>query len=368
MLISRSESPREDTVPARAQKQTEAQFENQERPFRVVPPAPSEAVSPEQVQTLLETLAASRQIEQALHLRVRQQAGVAELGRLALAGEPLGTLCIRAVEFLRDCLDTDYTVLTELLPEGDALIVRAISGWGPELLGRKMNASVQTQAGFCLARGEPIIMEDLSRETRFAGHAFFHDYGVVSGLSVPIAGRQRLFGTLCAHTRSKRVFTQDDVNFIQSLANVIAAAVEHNRENAEIGMQQAAIRALSTPVLKVRDRLLILPIIGPIDVKRARQLSQQLLDGIRTARARAVVIDITGVHAIDETAANSLVRAASAARLLGAQVILTGISTEIARTLGTLPVDLRVLVTKADLQSGIEEAEAILSARSGMGG
>jgi rsbT co-antagonist protein RsbR len=106
--------------------------------------------------------------------------------------------------------------------------------------------------------------------------------------------------------------------------------------------------------------MLILPLIGPIDAKRARQISEQLLSGIRAARARAAVIDVTGVGSMDEVAANSLVQTAEAARLLGAQVVLTGISTDVARTLSMLPVDVSGVLTLGDLQSGIEEAEKIV--------
>lgn len=124
--------------------------------------------------------------------------------------------------------------------------------------------------------------------------------------------------------------------------------------------QQAAIRELSTPVLQVRDRLLILPIIGGLDSQRARQLTQQLLSAIRESRARMVVIDITGVGMIDLTVANHLVQTVEAARLMGAQAIITGLSSEVAQTLVDLGVDLSMMQTVGDLQGGLEEAERLL--------
>jgi len=124
--------------------------------------------------------------------------------------------------------------------------------------------------------------------------------------------------------------------------------------------QQEAIRELSTPVLQVRERLLILPIIGVIDPQRARQLTEQLLRGIRTNRARVVVIDITGVAAMDSNVANHLVLTVEASRLLGATVIVTGLSPEIAQTLVNIGVDLTKMNTVGDLQGGIEEAERLL--------
>jgi rsbT co-antagonist protein RsbR len=124
--------------------------------------------------------------------------------------------------------------------------------------------------------------------------------------------------------------------------------------------QQEAIRELSTPVLQVREQLLILPIVGMIDSARARQLTEGLLRAIRNNRARVVVIDITGVPAVDSTVANHLVQTVDASRLMGATVIVTGLSPEIAQTLVTIGVDLTKMNTVGDLQGGIEEAERLL--------
>ena len=146
-------------------------------------------------------------------------------------------------------------------------------------------------------------------------------------------------------------------------ANRIAATVGvsfvHERERV-IRQQQVAIRELSTPVLKVREQLLILPIIGALDTARARQLTEQLLHGIRENRAKVVVIDITGVPAIDMAVANHLVQAIRASGLMGARVIITGLSANIAQTLVDLGVDLSMMQSVGDLQGGIEEAERLL--------
>ena len=143
------------------------------------------------------------------------------------------------------------------------------------------------------------------------------------------------------------------------IANTVAVGFVQERERV-IREQQEAIRELSTPVLKVRERLMILPIIGAIDPMRARQLTEQLLRGIRTNRAKVVVIDITGVAALDSTVANHLVQTVDASRLLGATIIVTGLSPEIAQTLVTIGVDLGKMNSVGDLQGGIEEAERLL--------
>jgi rsbT co-antagonist protein RsbR len=146
------------------------------------------------------------------------------------------------------------------------------------------------------------------------------------------------------------------------IANTVAVSFVEERERI-IREQQDALLELSTPVLQVRERLLILPIIGVLDEQRARQLTEQLLHGIRAHRAKLVVIDITGVPDVDATVANSLVNTVTASRLMGADVIITGLSSEIAQTLVTIGVDLSKMHTVGDLQGGIEEAERQLGFR-----
>jgi len=151
------------------------------------------------------------------------------------------------------------------------------------------------------------------------------------------------------------------------IANTVAVGFVEERERI-IRQQQEAIRELSTPVLQVRERLLILPIIGVIDPQRARQLTEQLLRAIRANRAKVVVIDVTGVAAMDSGVANHLVQTVEASRLLGATVIVTGLSPEIAQTLVTIGVDLSEMATVGDLQGGIEEAERLLADRAALPG
>jgi rsbT co-antagonist protein RsbR len=146
-----------------------------------------------------------------------------------------------------------------------------------------------------------------------------------------------------------------------SIAVTVGVSFVDERERI-IREQQEAIRELSTPVLQVRERLLILPIIGVLDTARARQLTEQLLAGIQKNRARVVVIDVTGVATIDLTVANHLVQAVEASRLMGASAILTGLSSGIAQTLVELGVDLGTMRTVGDLQGGLEEAERLLRA------
>jgi rsbT co-antagonist protein RsbR len=152
----------------------------------------------------------------------------------------------------------------------------------------------------------------------------------------------------------------DEHRQLKELQSVGRDITEQKRAEAELARQQEMIRELSTPVLPISEGLLILPLIGSIDTVRARQMTEQLLRSVRTNRARVVVIDVTGVATIDTAVANHLIQLAEAARLLGAQIILTGISRDIAQTLVSLGVNLGALRTVGDLRRGIEEAQLLL--------
>src|SRR4051812_37289210 len=182
-------------------------------------------------------------------------------------------------------------------------------------------------------------------------------------LGIVLLLRDVLARSLFAHYQSDPAVWDRILDAYEPAANRIAVTVGvsfvEERERV-IRQQQDAIRELSTPVLPVRERLLILPIIGRLDRERARQLTVQLLGGIRTHRAKVVVVDITGVPDVDESVADNLVRTVDASRLMGASVIITGLSPEIAQTLVTIGVDLSKMNTIGDLQGGLEEAERLL--------
>jgi rsbT co-antagonist protein RsbR len=182
-------------------------------------------------------------------------------------------------------------------------------------------------------------------------------------LGIVLLLRDVLARSLFVHYQDDRELLNRILDAYEPAANRIAVTVGvsfvQERERV-IREQQAAIRELSTPVLQVRDQLLILPIIGMLDSQRARQLTEQLLGAIQTNRAKVVVIDITGVATIDVTVADHLVQTVQASRLMGAKAIITGLSSGIAQTLVDLGVDLSMMQTVGDLQGGLEEAERLL--------
>jgi rsbT co-antagonist protein RsbR len=123
-----------------------------------------------------------------------------------------------------------------------------------------------------------------------------------------------------------------------------------------IRAQQAALAELSTPLIPLSERVLVMPLVGAVDSHRAQQVLTALLEGIAGSRAQVAILDITGVAIVDTQVANALIRAAQAVKLLGAQVVLTGIRPEVAQTLVGLGADLSGIITRSNLQSGIAYA------------
>lgn len=120
-----------------------------------------------------------------------------------------------------------------------------------------------------------------------------------------------------------------------------------------IEVQQAALRELSTPLVPLFAGVLAMPLIGTIDAARAEQILHTLLEGVAAQHARVAILDITGVRLVDAQVAEALLNAARAVRLLGTEVILTGIRAEVAQTLVHIGADLSDLTTRSTLQSGI---------------
>ncbi len=126
-----------------------------------------------------------------------------------------------------------------------------------------------------------------------------------------------------------------------------------------INTQNARLRELYTPIIPLYNGILASPLVGAIDAYRAGQVMESLLTGISQQQADVVIIDITGVPMVDTDVANYLLMATRAARLLGANIILVGISAEIAQTIVQLGADLSGITTRANLQAGIEYALAM---------
>jgi two-component sensor histidine kinase len=163
-----------------------------------------------------------------LRVRATQQEAVARLGERALTATDMQQFFNDAVAVIAEILNVTLVKILELVPGDAELMLRAAVGFDPELVGKAYVPTARdSQAGYTLAAGQPVIVENLATETRFSGAWLLHDHAAVSGISIPIAGRDgRAYGVLTAHTITRRKFSEYDVSFLSAIANVVAGAIQ----------------------------------------------------------------------------------------------------------------------------------------------
>ncbi|MGM0898776.1 MAG: RsbT co-antagonist protein RsbRA [Bacillota bacterium] len=125
-----------------------------------------------------------------------------------------------------------------------------------------------------------------------------------------------------------------------------------------VSLQKIALQELSASLIPVFDKVSVMPLVGTIDTERAKQIMENLLDGVVRHRAEVVLLDITGVPVVDTMVAHHIIQAADAVRLVGAKCMLVGIRPEIAQTIVTLGINLNDFTTTSTLQRGVEQALA----------
>jgi len=170
-----------------------------------------------------------------VHTRIRQQEIVAELGQQALETDGLDQLIETAVSAVAETLDVEYAKVLELSASGDGLFLRQGVGWRDGIVGTAIvPTDLGSQAGYTLLSEEPIIVDDLRTEDRFSGPELLINHNVVSGISVIIGSVEQPWGVFGVHTSEKRAFTEHDANFVQSVANVLASAIENTETRNEL--------------------------------------------------------------------------------------------------------------------------------------
>ena len=177
--------------------------------------------------------------------RRSQQAAVAELGRIALAGAGLQELSDATTRLLSENLGVEHAGVLELSAEGDYFLVTAGVGWRDGIVGRfRVGVGRESQSGFTLQSWAPVITHDLPNETRFQPHPTLLEYGVKSGVTVIIPGRDRPYGVLAAHTTRQRTFTHDDVLFFTAMANTLGSMIEYVRSQERLRETETRYRNL----------------------------------------------------------------------------------------------------------------------------
>jgi PAS domain S-box-containing protein len=176
----------------------------------------------------------------------RLQAVAADLGLRALKSKTTAEILEESVGLVAQTLGVEYCKVLELLPNGEALLLRWGVGWKEGLVGwATVGTGRDSQAGYTLSSDSPVVVEDLRSETRFSGPSLLHEHGVVSGVSVIIASSAGPYGVLGAHTTHRRKFTSDEVHFLQATANVLGSAIDRGRAERQLLRINRAFRAVT---------------------------------------------------------------------------------------------------------------------------
>lgn len=198
----------------------------------------------------LHDITEQKQAEALLQAQARQQAAVAQLGQQALAGTNLTLLLNKAVMLVAQVLEIELCGFWKLLPNNSTLLLEAGTGWQNELVG---SALVGTQAdshlGYTLLTQNPVLIEDLRTNTQFSDLPLLHNHNVISGIGILVPGQSQTLGVLSCYTTQPRTFTQDDIHFLQAIANVLASATSRHQSEARLHLMERAIDASSNGVV-----------------------------------------------------------------------------------------------------------------------
>jgi PAS domain S-box-containing protein len=177
--------------------------------------------------------------------RERQQAALAELSQAALQGGDLSSLFRSTLALLTESLGVRFTDLLELMPDGHTFLLRAGVGWKPGVVGQAtVLAETDSLAGFVLYTRPRLTIDDWRADLPFKPSPWLADHGVVSSMKVVIPGSDRPFGLLGVHSSQRRAFTQEDLNFLQAIANVVAVTVQRSHDEQAVRRSEAHFRGL----------------------------------------------------------------------------------------------------------------------------
>lgn len=303
--------------------------------------------------------------------RIAELSSLEEVGRAISATLDLDELLERIYEQTSRLMDTSNFFITlyyEDTEEWDQRLFIEEGQRQPGVGRQKVRAGL---TGWIIQNRKPLLLKRGATE-------FLRQQGIErigraskSWLGVPMMRGEHVVGVIAVQSYEREAaFDEGHQRVLLTIARQAAVAVQNARTVAEMQrlndeMQRAfetqkqlleTIRQLSTPVVPLMEGIILLPLVGHIDSNRARQTVEGILLGVQSHRARLVIVDITGVPVVDTMVAQALVQAAQAVHLLGAEAVLVGIMPEVAQTMVGLGIDLSALVTRANLQSGLEYA------------
>jgi two-component sensor histidine kinase len=280
---------------------------------------------------------------------LQQRAELAAFGLRASEGAELDELLRSAAQEAARSLEVGFVKVLQYLPDEKRLLVRAGVGWGPGVVGHaRIGADLNSPAGYALQIGRPVIANDLDAEERFRVPELLRAHGVRSAVNVIIKSKQQIFGVLEADSRESRVFSEDDVRFLQGYATILSFAID-----------QARLVELNAALAEEKDMLL--RELG----HRVRNNNQQLmslinlqLGGVTNLEARSNLEQVA--HRLRAlTAVNQQLESSARPNLIDLGQYLLAISASLFRFQGDAAAEVRLESEIAQVEIATERAQAI---------
>jgi PAS domain S-box-containing protein len=275
-------------------------------------------------------------------------------------GEELHRSVVESIDLGLNLIDCDHNLVMV-----NAAQSRHFNKPPREMVGRKCFREFEKRDAVCphcpgvqaIATGQPaeveihVVRDDVGRFMMLRAFPTFRQDGTVRGF-IEIA--QDITEQRQAEEALQKAYEEMEKRVEERTAELKREIAERERLQQEvIEAQKQALQELSTPIIPVMERIIVMPLIGSIDTLRAKDIMRALLAGIREQRAKVVILDVTGVPIVDSGVANHLNKTIQAARLKGAQTIVTGLSDAVAEAIVDLGIDWSGIETLADLQTGL---------------
>ncbi len=213
-----------------------------------------------------------KHMEAELNTRALQQAAISNLGQQALSGTNLSTLMDEVVTFVTQTLAVGFAGIWVLSAE-NLLLLQHGRGWKNNIVGEAtVRADNNSHVGYTLTTKQPIIVPDFAQETRFKASALLQEHHILRGISVVIEGRKQPFGVLGAHTSQSKKFTEDDVFFLQAIANILAMAVDRKQSETETIQRNRELVTLQSASMAITSTLDLQQVLDTVMAEMANLL------------------------------------------------------------------------------------------------